>query len=128
LIQKNMNKHVFNLMYLFKPRWDTGIPAPELVRVVEKLPAGSALDLGCGTGTNLRYLSERGRKVTGIDFATEAIRQARRKLGGMDATLVVGDVTRMDAMGLPAPYDLVLDMGCFHNLGEAGQEAYATGL
>jgi hypothetical protein len=29
-----MNKHVFNLMYLFKPRWDTGIPAPEVVRVV----------------------------------------------------------------------------------------------
>jgi len=46
----------FRAAYLFgfKP-WDTGVPPPELVSVVEgndRLVPGKALDLGCGTGTN----------------------------------------------------------------------------
>ncbi len=46
----------FRLAYVigFKP-WDSGVPPPELVSVVEgpgALPPGRALDLGCGTGTN----------------------------------------------------------------------------
>ena len=37
--------------------WDAGITPPEIVRVVEELAAGSALDLGCGTGTTGAWLA-----------------------------------------------------------------------
>lgn len=37
----------FNLSYLFHPRWDTGIPAPELLRFIQGKPPGKAIDFGC---------------------------------------------------------------------------------
>jgi SAM-dependent methyltransferase len=118
----------FTFWYLFKPPWDSGIPAPELVRAVAARPPGRALDLGCGTGTNVRYLAEHGWQVTGMDFAPNAISRARRKLRGLPATLLVGDVTRLEQLPLPGPFDLALDMGCFHSLSEEGRKRYAIGL
>jgi SAM-dependent methyltransferase len=118
----------FAFWYLFKPPWDSGIPAPELVRAIAQRPLGRALDIGCGTGTNVRYLAEHGWQATGIDFVPAAIDRARRKTQGLPATLLVGDVTRLAELDLPGPYDLALDMGCFHSLTAEGQQRYAAGL
>lgn len=113
-----------------RPPWDSGVPAPELVRAVAAAPPGRALDLGCGTGTNVRYLAERGWQVTGVDFIAQAITRARRKAKGLTPapTLLVGDVTQLEALRLPSPYDLALDMGCYHALAPAGRARYAAGL
>jgi len=118
----------FYRRYWGRPPWDSGVPAPELVRVVAGRAPGRAIDLGCGTGTNVLYLAEQGWQVTGVDFVGRAIAQARRKLKGRDAQLLVGDVTRLERLPLRGPYDLALDMGCFHSLPEAGRERYAAGL
>ena len=124
-----MRRLAFDLWYFFRrPPWDTGIPAPELVRAIVGRPVGRALDLGCGTGTNVRYLAEHGWDAVGVDFAPRAIAQARRKLGGLPATLIVGDVTRLESLPLPGPCDLALDMGCFHSLSPEGMKRYASGL
>jgi SAM-dependent methyltransferase len=124
-----MRRLTYTLWYwLQKPPWDSGIPAPELVRAIEGRSQGNALDIGCGTGTNVRYLAEHGWQVTGIDFASNAIAKAKRKLKGLDATLRVGDVTKLEALSLPGPFDLALDMGCWHSLTPAGQRHYAAGL
>ena len=48
-------------------------PAPLLVETAEKLRAGRALDLACGTGRNALWLSERGWRVTAVDGAPSAI-------------------------------------------------------
>lgn len=124
-----MKRLFFALWYLlFKPPWDSGIPAPELVRAIANRPPGRALDLGCGTGTNVRYLAEHGWQATGIDFAPNAIAKAKRKLGHLSATLLVGDTTQLERLPLPGPFDLALDMGCFHSLSDAGRKRYAAGL
>ncbi len=108
------------------PAWDTGITPPELVEFVASHPPGRALDLGCGTGTNVIYLAQHGWQATGIDFAWSAIRYARRKAQqtGVKADLRVGDVTRLH--GIDGPFDLILDIGCFHNLTDAGRPAYRS--
>lgn len=123
-----MRRFVYSAWYLFKPPWDTGIPAPELVRAVAPRPAGRALDLGCGTGTNVRYLAEHGWQAAGLDFAPGAIARARRRCAGLRVTLLVADVTQLKSLDLPGPFDLALDMGCFHSLAEAGRRGYAAGL
>jgi SAM-dependent methyltransferase len=124
----------FRAAYLFgfKP-WDSGISPPELVSVVEgpnPLPAGKALDLGCGTGTNCIYLAQHGWSATGVDFVPRAIAAARRKAAaaGVSPRFLVGDVTRMAALDLGADYGLILDLGCFHSLSDAGREAYIEGV
>ncbi|MBN1437790.1 MAG: GNAT family N-acetyltransferase [Anaerolineales bacterium] len=127
-----MKSHLFRLwysiQYWFHPPWDTGIPAPELVRTIADLPPGRAIDIGCGTGTNLRFLAEREWRVTGVDFTPRAIAKARRKLSSFSPTLIVADVTDLASLSLPGPYDLALDMGCFHGLSPEERKRYAAGL
>jgi SAM-dependent methyltransferase len=118
----------YSILYRFSPPWDTGIPAPELVRIVASLPPGRAFDIGCGTGTNLLYLAEHGWEVTGVDFVGRAIGAAKRKLSSYPAVLRIADVAKMEALQLPGPYDLALDMGCFHSLARADHARYARGL
>ncbi len=115
-------------MYFRKPSWDTGISPPELLEFIAAHPPGRALDLGCGTGTNLIALAKNGWQATGIDFAYRAIRQARQKASraGVQVDLHIGDVTWLE--GISAPFDLILDIGCFHNLGASQRKAYIDNL
>jgi SAM-dependent methyltransferase len=115
-------------MYRFCAPWDTGIPAPELVRTVAGLPPGRAIDIGCGTGTNLLYLARRGWRVAGVDFVPRALAMAREKLKSFSPDLAAADVTRLPDTQLPGPYDLALDLGCFHGLTAEGRAKYSETL
>jgi SAM-dependent methyltransferase len=109
-----------------KPRWDTGEPRPELRALAGK--GGRALDLGCGTGTDAIYLAQRGWQVVGVDFVPEAIATAgaRAREAGAAATFVVGDVTRLRELGVQGPFDLVIDIGCYHGIPAGRRDAYAA--
>ena len=112
-----LRKFYFNLLYLFSdPPWDTGISPPELLQFIDNHPPGNAIDIGCGTGTNVITLAQAGWQVTGVDFAPHAIKIAKRKARreGIKAELSVRDATNLD--GITGPFDLALDMGCFHGL------------
>lgn len=122
----------FRLAYLFgfKP-WDSGIPPPELVDVIEgarRLDPGRALDLGCGTGTTTVYVAAHGWEATGVDFVPQAIRIARSKAQRASAavTFLIGDVTRLDRLGVQPGFDLLFDQGCFHSLPIGARTAYAA--
>lgn len=118
----------FNFSYFRKPPWDTGISPPELLEFIANHPPGRALDLGCGTGTNVITLAKAGWQVSGVDFVHRAIQIAQRKVrqAGVTADLRVGDVTRLG--DLSAPFDLVLDIGCYHGLSLQGKQAYRENL
>ena len=111
------------------PRWDTGVTPPELMALLEgpdALEKGDALDLGCGTGTNAIELARHGWFVTGVDFVAQAIEQARRKAEWVSGvTFVEGDVTRLRDLGVDGPFDLVVDIGCFHSVALRRRDDYA---
>jgi SAM-dependent methyltransferase len=117
----------FNLWYLRRPPWDSGITPPELKEFIASHDPGRALDIGCGTGTNVVALAQAGWQVAGIDFAGRAIRIARAKVrkAGVTADLRVGDATKLK--GIAGPFDLALDIGCFHGLG-SGKADYLSAL
>ncbi len=114
----------FFFSYVRRPPWDSGVTPPELLSFLEDRSPGRAIDLGCGTGTNVITLASYGWRATGVDFIPAAIQQARRKArqAGVTADFVVEDVTRLDRFG--GPYELVLDIGCFHSLSEKEKIAY----
>jgi len=113
-----LRRLTFSLWYYFNPPWDSGISPPELLDFIENHPLGNAIDIGCGTGTNVITLAKAGWQVTGVDFVPRAIRMAKRKArkARIEAELHVRDASKLT--GISGPFDLALDMGCFHSLGD----------
>lgn len=118
----------FNLLYFGDPPWDTQISPPELMEFIEKNPPGRALDLGCGTGTNVITLAKHGWQVTGVDYVARAIRKAERKAqkAGVSVRFIIGDVSKLEK--IDSKFDFVLDIGCYHSLDPGDQDSYVQNL
>jgi SAM-dependent methyltransferase len=119
--------------------WQRPTPPSGLVALVEggagaaapePLPAGRALELGCGTGVDAIYLAEHGWDVTAVDITVRALGIARRAAAraGVTPRFVRGDVTRLPELGLGHDYDLLLDFGCLHTLPADRRPAYLDGV
>jgi len=125
-----LDRILYRLTYrLGKPRWDTGAPQPELEQLAQGRAPGRALDLGCGTGTDVVYLAGHGWEATGIDFAPEAVAAAKKKAAdaGVSAAFVHGDASRLADAGVQGPFDLLLDIGCYHTIAASRRDAYVAG-
>lgn len=118
----------YNLAYFGNPPWDTGISPPELIEFLSSHSTGRAVDLGCGTGTNLVTLARAGWDVTGVDFAIKAVRWSRQRLErqGLTGEVLQGDVTHFSSPN--QPFDLVLDIGCYHGLPKSSRLMYLVNL
>lgn len=123
-----IRRFFFNLMYYRKPPWDTGISPPELIEFIKINSPGRALDLGCGTGTNVINLAENNWEVIGIDFSIRAINSAHQKVKGkgLEAEFHNGDVTKLNF--IQGKFDLILDIGCFHTLQTNEKIRYSENL
>lgn len=56
-----------------------GQPNPHLVRELDGFTPGTALDAGCGAGTEAIWLATQGWQVTAADIATQALARARER-------------------------------------------------
>jgi SAM-dependent methyltransferase len=123
-LRKFSNRLFFRLMYLQKPRWDTGVTPPELEAFVQAREPGRSLDLGCGTGTNVLYLRQHGWEANGVDFVPRAVKAGQRKArrAGLDVNIKVGDVSSPAVY--EGQYNLILDIGCYHTLNPIQRESY----
>ncbi|MFI2780868.1 class I SAM-dependent methyltransferase [Streptomyces sp. ALB3] len=72
-------------------------------------PAARVLDAGCGTGRIAIRLAELGHHCTGVDVDSSMLAVARRDAPALDWLL--GDLARLDALGLEPDFDLVLAAG-----------------
>jgi SAM-dependent methyltransferase len=110
--------------------WDTGVVPPELVALVSSdlLLPGWALDLGCGSGLNSRYLAAHGFRVAGVDLAQSALARGRRSAAaeGASAYFCRGDVGDLSYLAVQAA--LALDIGCFHAVPSDRRIAYVNSL
>jgi SAM-dependent methyltransferase len=109
--------------------WDGHPLAQSLRDLVEgdgRLPAGTALDLGCGTGDTSIYLARNGWRVTGVDFVAKAVDKARAKAAAekLSLTFTRADVTRLSSEGVGSNFDLIVDNGCLHGMSPEDRDAY----
>jgi ubiquinone/menaquinone biosynthesis C-methylase UbiE len=127
-VQNLFRRLLFHYWYFGQPPWDTGISPPELLEFLRTHKPGRAIDIGCGTGTNVITLARAGWRVTGVDFAPRAISLAKRKLNAakVSAELKVADATKLD--GISGPFDLAFDLGCFHSIPQDLQPKYLDQL
>ena len=109
--------------------WDGHPLATSLRALVEgngALAAGTALDLGCGTGDNSIYLAKHGWQVTGVDFVARAVAKARAKAEASDVAVnfAQADVTRLSSEGIGSNFGLIVDNGCLHGMSPEDRDAY----
>jgi SAM-dependent methyltransferase len=84
-------------------------------------PPGTVLDVGCGLGVELAYLSSQGWRSCGADLSMTAVQRAHAEHTAVSFVLA-------DAVRLPFAdhvFDLVLDRGCFHYLDPPQRHTYA---
>lgn len=127
-MQNLLRRFLFHYWYFGQPPWDTGVSPPELLEFLQKHTPGRAIDIGCGTGTNVITLANAGWIVTGVDFAPRAIKlaKAKAKKAGIQAEFLVKDATKLD--GISGPFDLAFDLGCFHGIPPKGRAEYLEQL
>jgi SAM-dependent methyltransferase len=115
--------------------WDTQITPPEVRSFWTSgrlAPQGLALDIGCGPGTNVRYLSELGLVTIGFDIAFQAVATGRNRIARhaphllTRTGLVQADVTALPVANSDAAY--VLDIGCSHGIPPEVRPRFAAGI
>lgn len=125
----NRNWRLFQWRYLRgRTPWDTRITPPEVTAFIAGTPPGTALDLGCGTGTNAMTLARHGWRVTGVDFIAQAIRRARSKAAQSNLEIEFIETSVLDLDMLGGPFTYILDIGCLHGLNPDDRPAYAANL
>jgi SAM-dependent methyltransferase len=78
-------------------------------RAVERYPASSMLDLGCGPGTDLTWFARRypGRRFFGIDVSPRMVELARQKFPGGAARIARGCAEDLPSVFSGERFDLV---------------------
>jgi SAM-dependent methyltransferase len=74
------------------------MPVEPVLDFLEPFTGGGALELAIGTGRIALPLAERGVRVAGIDLSPDMVAQLRKKPGGAEIPVAIGDyaTTRVD--------------------------------
>jgi SAM-dependent methyltransferase len=74
------------------------MPVEPVLDFLEPFAAGGAVELAIGTGRIALPLAQRGVRVAGIDLSEDMVTQLRKKPGGADIPVAIGDyaTTRVD--------------------------------
>ena len=121
------DRATFEESYAGEAPWDIGRPQKAFIAAADRVTS-PVLDAGCGTGDTSLFFAARDHRVTGIDFAKEAIRRARVKAAEqeLDVQFLV-----KDALTLPdwdARFATVMDCGLFHVFSDTDRRRYVHGL
>lgn len=108
--------------------WVIGEPQPAIVELQRAGRIHSkVLDVGCGTGEHTILLTRLGYDVLGIDFAPNAVEQARANAAkrGVDARFEVADAMNL---GAEPRYDTIVDSALFHIFDDTDRAKYVASL
>lgn len=96
--------------------WDSNLPSKELQVVLHEYAVrpGTAIELGCGTGTNAVFLAQQGWDVTAVDCSALALSVARQRADRADVQVRWIEADVQNYTDAEAPFDLVFDRGCYH--------------
>jgi len=103
--------------------WYTGRADYNLINCVNDYPIKKCktLELGCGTGDNAIWLSQKGFQVSAFDLSEIAINRAKKEAEnkGVDVRFFVADFFKDKIEN--RPFEFVFDRGVFHSFDEENE-------
>lgn len=103
--------------------WHRDEPDADMVALAASLPApASVLEIGAGLGMLAVACAALGHRVVATDLSPRAIERARARTPDANVLWIEDDITRSRLHGR---FDLILDRGCAHLLGDEPLRAYA---
>lgn len=103
---------------MFAPRSSvTEKEVAQVLKATRTRPPSHVLDLACGVGRHSLSFAKRGFAVTGLDYTSEYIREARAgaRKARLPITFVQGDMRRLRDHFPPRRFDLVVSL--FNSFG-----------
>jgi SAM-dependent methyltransferase len=97
--------------------WETYTYDKHLEQALNMLnPIGCRiLEVGCGSGYDAKFLSQKGHFVTAMDISDEAIKIAKENNTNNNINYKTADIV---ADSIDGVFDIVYDRGCLHNLNK----------
>lgn len=83
--------------------------------VSQYFSAGShVLDIGCGDGSNVAFLKQKGVDVYGVDFSSKLVREGKRKNPQLRHLIAEGNALRLDYRD--NTFDIAFMIGVLHHI------------
>lgn len=100
---------------------ETAVKNAVVERLLKERNVKTVLDMTCGTGSQVFYLTQRGYQVTGSDFSPALLEQARQraKAHNLDLTFIDGDMRNLQV----GKFDAVITM--FNAIGHVSKPDFA---
>ncbi|HVE57786.1 MAG TPA: methyltransferase domain-containing protein [Pyrinomonadaceae bacterium] len=92
-------------------KYSSAEPHKLLIELAEKVKAGKALDLACGTGRHAIFLAEKGWRVTAVDNSAVGIEIARQRATekALEIDFCAADLEKGEFQIEENAYDLICD-------------------
>lgn len=96
-----------NVQEYFHHKYQLTPTHSEVVAAAELIPAGRALDLGCGVGRNALYLSLKGFDVTAWDKNADSIARVNEIISLEGLANITADIRDLNQLQLAEQYDFI---------------------
>lgn len=127
-------REIMNKIYAGTPGdipWNISQPPAFLVNLIESniITPCKTIDLGCGRGNYSCYLAEKGFKVTGVDFSTNAIAAARQTALARGAICKFIQLDMISELpNLNEQFDFALEWEILHHIFPEDRESYLNNV
>ena len=124
---KDQMENIYKNVPLEDIPWNTETPPEILQHIITtgKVKPCKAIELGCGAGNYVIYLSFKGFEVTGVDFSETAVVIARKSAEkkGIQCRFMVADVLS-DMSDIQETFDFAYDWQLLHHIFPEDREKY----
>ena len=130
MIKDQMEK-IYRSIPLDKIPWNIETPPDILQKIVktEKIKPCKLIELGCGTGNYVIYLSSKGFDATGVDISKTAIEIATNSASkkGINCNFISSDVLG-DMTEVQDAFDFAYDWELLHHIFPQDREKYINNV
>lgn len=121
--QTGVTKRTYEMIYKGNPPWEINQVQPFLERIEKEDDfRSSVLDIGCGFGTNAKFLATKGYVVTAIDYLDDVIQKAINMNAHPNICYEVQDIFEYDQA--LTNYTTLIDSATFHGFSDDERKTY----